>query len=176
MSFPASADVLPVYYDRQPSASRGAYANPPAIEGGLYPPAAGGDASVLWAFGHGLSYDAAFRYSELAVEPRVVGARGAARVSFLVTNDGTRDAEEVAQLYVADDVASVATPVQRLRGFRRVAVRAGESARVAFALDVAEHLWLVDVDYNRVVEPGNFTLMVGGASDAIQLQTKLLVV
>ena len=48
--------------------------------------------------------------------------------------------------------------------------------RVAFALDVAEHLWLVDVDYNRVVEPGNFTLMVGGASDAIQLQTKLLVV
>ena len=176
MSFPASADVLPVYYDRQPSASRGAYANPPAIEGGLYPPAAGGDASVLWAFGHGLSYDAAFAYESLAVAPAAVAADGAARVTFTVTNNGTRDAEEVWQLYVADDVASVATPVMQLRGFARVAIAAGASAAVAFELDVARDLWLVDREYNRVVEPGNFTIMVGGASDKIQLQAKLLVV
>merc|ERR1712232_681573 len=99
VSFPTSADVLPVYYNRKPSASRGAYVNPPLIPGGLYPPTSPSSASVLWSFGHGLSYGSTneyvqFCYRGLAVNQTHVGSEGAIQLSFSIENNGTRDAEE----------------------------------------------------------------------------------
>ena len=100
LSFPVSADVLPSYYDRKPSARRGGYRDPPVIPGGLYPPSPdAADDSILWAFGHGLSYDAAFDYGALDVTPTTIPLDGAATVSFDVTNNGTRAAEEVPMLF-----------------------------------------------------------------------------
>jgi beta-glucosidase len=179
VSFPVSADVLPVFYNRKPTAGRGGYSNPPTIPGGLYPPASASSASVLWPFGHGLSYGATFEYGKIALSPSVAeasAAGGAVKVSFDVTNNGTAAAEEVVQLYVRDDLATVTTPVMQLRAFARLpALEPGATRRVTLALDVLRDLWLVDRDLQKVVEPGTFTLMVGGASDKIQQTASLAV-
>ena len=180
VSFPVSADVLPVFYNRKPTAGRGGYSNPPTIPGGLYPPASASSASVLWPFGHGLSYGATFKYGKIALSRGVAkasAAGGAVKVSFDVTNNGTAAAEEVVQLYVRDDLATVTTPVMQLRTFARLpALEPGATRRVTLALDVLRDLWLVDRDLQKVVEPGTFTLMVGGASDKIQQTASLAVV
>eukprot|EP00041_Stephanoeca_diplocostata_P038533 m.1523208 g.1523208 ORF g.1523208 m.1523208 type:complete len:962 (+) comp25232_c0_seq4:137-3022(+) len=177
MTFPTGADVLPVYYSHLPSASRGGYNNPPLIPGGLYPPASNSDASVLWAFGHGLSYGAAFNYSHLKVSPEApVPTNGKISITVTVTNTGDVGAEEVAQLYVRDDIASVATPVMRLCGFERTFIAAKEHVDVEFTIDVQEHLALVNVKLERTVEPGTFTFMVGGSSDKIQATASVTVV
>jgi len=181
VSFPTSSDVLPIYYDRKPSASRGGYFNPPVIPGGLYPPSSPSSASVLWAFGHGLSYGSVdehvqFEYSGLRLSPCSVPANGFANVSITIHNNGTMDSEEVPQLYVRDDLATVTTPVMQLRGFERVMVPAGKTVAVTFLIDVQRDLWLINGKYEKTVEPGTFTIMVGGASDAIQRQARLEVV
>lgn len=176
VSFARSADVLPVFYNHHPSASRGGYTNPPLIPGGLYPPSSPSSSSVLWAFGHGQSYGAVFNYSNLALSPRIVPANGTVRVSLTVRNTGTLPAEEVVQLYIRDEIASVTTAVLQLRGFQRLAVVApSESREVTFDLVAQDHLWLVNKDLVKVVEPGSFTVMVGGASDAIQQKAELCV-
>jgi beta-glucosidase len=82
----------------------------------------------------------------------------------------------VVQLYVRDDLATVTTPVMQLRAFARLpALEPGATRRVTLALDVLRDLWLVDRDLQKVVEPGTFTLMVGGASDKIQQTASLAV-
>lgn len=70
------------------------------------PPTSPSSASILWCFGHGLSYGAKFVYSGLRLSAPSVGLHGAVTVSFTVTNNGTREAEEVAQLYVRDEISS----------------------------------------------------------------------
>ena len=122
-------------------------------------------------FGHGLSYGAEFRYGKIALSAS--SARAAAgvvvKVSFDVMNNGTAAAEEVVQLYVRDEVATVTTPVKQLRGFARLpALKPGATSRVTLELNVLRDLWLVDRNMQKVVEPGAFTFMVGGASDKIQ--------
>jgi len=181
VTFPTSADVLPVFYDRKPSASRGGYNNPPLIPGGLYPPSSPSSASILWAFGHGLSYGSTnqytqFEYSGLSISPANVSMAGSVTVTCLVRNNGTIDAEEVPQMYVRDVLASVTTPVMQLRGFERVRIPAGQVVKVSFSIDVKRDLWLINRAYEKVVEPGTFKIMVGGASDLIQQSGKLEVI
>eukprot|EP01043_Picozoa_sp_COSAG02_P047404 COSAG02_NODE_4541_length_5234_cov_4.080818_8_plen_151_part_00 len=142
------------------------------ISGGVYPPAKKGTESILWAFGHGLSYGATFHYSDMKLSKQSISTDGHLEVTFTVSNNGTSSAEEVAQLYIRDDISSVTTPVMQLRGFERLSVLApGTSADVTMRLDAQKDLWLVDLSYSKVVEPGNFTIMVGGSSAEIQLQT-----
>ena len=143
------------------------------ISGGVYPPAKKGTESILWAFGHGLSYGATFHYSDMKLSKQSISTDGHLEVTFTVSNNGTSSAEEVAQLYIRDDISSVTTPVMQLRGFERLSVLApGTSADVTMRLDAQKDLWLVDLSYSKVVEPGNFTIMVGGSSAEIQLETK----
>jgi beta-glucosidase len=122
----------------------------------------------LWPFGHGLSYTT-FSYANL----RVAASRGRARDSVVVrvdvTNAGSRGGDEVAQLYVRDDAASVARPVRELKGFRRITLRAGETRTVEFVLQPVD-LSLYRLDMRRVVEPGTFTLWAGGSADATLAQ------
>ena len=186
VSFPTHTDVLPVFYNGKPTSRRGGYSNPPLIPGGLYPPASASSASVLWSFGHGLSYGATFKYGAITLSSHTVsltssGQSGAARpdhvqVSFDVMNNGTRAGEEVVQLYVRDELASVTTPVKQLRAFARLdAIQPGATKRVTLEIDAGDDLWLVNHAMEKVVEPGDFTIMIGGASDQIQ-QTALLTV
>ena len=118
----------------------------------------------LYAFGHGLSYTT-FRYDAPVVSKKtLVPSALQQQVSVRVTNTGKRAGEEVVQLYVRDDVASVTRPVKQLRGFQRVAQQPGESKVVTFTLGF-DDLAMFDDRMQRVVEPGTFTVFVGGSSD-----------
>ena len=116
----------------------------------------------LFPFGYGLSYTQ-FRFDNVRVEPKSIRPGGSAKVSVDVTNTGDRAGDEVAQLYIHQRVASVTRPVKELRGFKRVSLEPGQKVTVDFTL-TPEDLSLIDVNMNRVVEPGMFDLMVGANS------------
>jgi beta-glucosidase len=114
----------------------------------------------LYPFGYGLSYTR-FAYDRLVV-PRRAKAGAKIHVSVRVTNAGKMDGDEVVQLYVKDVQASVPVPLRALQGFKRVHLRAGQSQVVAFTL-TPRQLALIDNQFKRVVEPGEFEITVGGA-------------
>ncbi|WP_431217619.1 fibronectin type III-like domain-contianing protein [Puia sp. P3] len=114
----------------------------------------------LFAFGHGLSYTR-FEYSGLKVSPSAIGVGDTAVVEVTVTNKGAVAGVEVAQLYVRDVVSSVTTPEIGLKGFGRVELRPGESKVVRFVVGPSQ-LALWNREMKRVVEPGEFKIMVGG--------------
>ena len=113
----------------------------------------------LYPFGHGLSY-ARFGYAKLRV-PAQAAVGAPVEVTAEVANTGAVAAEEVVQLYVTDQQASAPVPLRALKGFERVALKPGEKRRVRFRLD-ERAFSLVGADGRRVVEPGRFTLAVGG--------------
>ncbi|HEX6557972.1 MAG TPA: glycoside hydrolase family 3 N-terminal domain-containing protein [Longimicrobiales bacterium] len=118
----------------------------------------------LYPFGHGLSYTT-FSYSEPRLSAAVIAPGDSISVDVTVVNTGQRAGAEVVQLYVRDDVASVTRPVQELRGFRRIVLRPGQAQAVSFTLG-PDDLALYDENMQRVVEPGTFTVFVGGSSAA----------
>ena len=113
----------------------------------------------LFPFGFGLSYTS-FTYSELKFPQSVVAGRPVT-MSVKVTNTGQRAGEEVVQLYLTDEKASTPRPIRQLEGFERIALRPGESKLVEFTLDPRQ-LSMINSKELRVIEPGWFTLAVGG--------------
>ena len=113
----------------------------------------------LFPYGFGLSYTT-FRYGDVHLTRDHIRAVDSLGVSVTVANTGARDADEVVQLYLRDDVASVARPVRQLVRFRRVHIRAGATDTVSFTLG-ARDLSFYDLQMRRVVEPGGFTLFAG---------------
>ncbi|MDR2806118.1 MAG: glycoside hydrolase family 3 C-terminal domain-containing protein [Dysgonamonadaceae bacterium] len=153
VSFPKAQGHSPMYYSHKPSAHR-RYID--------------GVAEPLFPFGYGLSYST-FEYSRLKIQGD--GKRHpdlAITVSLDVTNTGSRDGAEVVQLYVNDKVSSVETPVKELKGFERVWLQAGETKTVTMTL-TSEHFSLINKDMKRVVEPGEFEIMLGASSSDIRL-------
>lgn len=124
-----------------------------------------------YAFGHGLSYTT-FRYSDLAFSATDMQPSGKVTVSFTLTNTGKRAGEEVAQLYLRDLVSSVVRPVMELKGFQKVKLAPGEQRRLQFTID-RDALSFHNSKLDWVAEPGEFAVMVGGASDAIELQGRI---
>lgn len=120
----------------------------------------------LYAFGHGLSYTT-FDYGDVRLSASEMTADGSIEATVRLTNSGRRDGVEVVQLYIRDRVGSSTRPVQELKGFRRVALRAGESRDVTFRIDVSL-LKYYDFDLRYVAEPGEFDVMIGGASDRVK--------
>jgi beta-glucosidase len=118
--------------------------------------------SPLFPFGFGLSYSS-FAYSELRLDHSELARDAQLRVSARLTNTGERRAEEVAQCYVRDFVASVTRPLRELKAFTRVALEPGASATVEFLLG-PEELAFWNNSRERKVEPGRFAVFVGGNS------------
>lgn len=118
------------------------------------------DTDALYWFGHGLSYTT-FEYGELSVEPG--STTEATTISVSVANKGQYDGDEVAQLFVTDEVASVARPIRELIGFARVAIPAGETRTAAFTVHPSR-LAFHGPDMDLITEPGAFTFRVGGSS------------
>jgi beta-glucosidase len=113
----------------------------------------------LFPFGYGLSYTT-FAYSDLKL-PEKVAAGQPVTVSIKVTNTGKREGDEVVQLYLTDEKASTTRPVRQLEGFERISLKPGESKAVVFKLDPRQLSIINDKDI-RVIEPGWFTVAVGG--------------
>jgi beta-glucosidase len=152
VSVPRSVGDLPIYYNRHPSADINQY-----VEGKRRP---------LYPFGHGLSYTtfelSAPRLSSAEIAP---GDRFSVEVD--VTNTGPRGGDEVVQIYIRDQVSSVPRPVLELKAFRRVTLKRGEKRTVRFELG-PDDLAFWDIDMNRTVEPGKFSIFAGNSSDNLK--------
>ncbi len=122
---------------------------------------------ALYFFGHGLSYTT-FAYGNLRINPAQQRAQGKVQVSFDVRNSGSRDGDEVVQLYTHQLVTSVTTYEKNLRGFERVHLKAGETKTVTFTLK-PEDLSVWNQQMRFVVEPGRFKVMIGSGSEDIRL-------
>lgn len=92
-----------------------------------------------------------------------------------MTNESERDGAEVVQLYVRDEISSVVVPNIQLKGFSKVEIAAGATETVEIELDVTE-LGLWDLGLEYVVEPGDFTILVGSSSADFRANTTLTVV
>ena len=148
ISFPRNVGQLPDYYDHKPSLNRSYLFN------GREP---------LFPFGWGLSYTT-FKFDHLRVDPATIGTGGETTVSVDVTNTGSREGDEVAELYIHQRVASVTRPVMELRGFQRLGLKPGERKTVEFKLTPRD-LQMLNQDMHWAVEPGVFDIMVGPSSD-----------
>lgn len=153
VTVPRSVGQLPVYYNKKAPAAHD-YMDL--------------SAKPLYAFGYGLSYTT-FEYDNVSLEET---GDTQFEITFDVTNTGQRDGEEVVQLYLHDEVASVVQPLKQLKKFQRVFIPKGETRQVKFTLD-AEDLSIINAEMESVVEPGDFTVMIGSSSDDIRLKLTL---
>ena len=157
MSIPRMTGQIPIYYNHKNTG------RPPDPDEKYTSKYIDVPWTPLYPFGHGLSYTT-FAYESLRLSAARMAAGESIRVEVEVANTGDRAGDEVVQLYVRDEVASVTRPVKQLRGFRRIHLRAGEGRVVSFEL-ADEDLALHDREMKRIVEPGFFTVYVGGCSE-----------
>jgi beta-glucosidase len=143
ITFPRSVGQLPDYYYHK-------QARRPYIFSSNEP---------LFPFGYGLSYTT-FKFDNLRVEPSTIAPAASTTVKVDITNTGNREGDEVAQLYIHQQVASITRPVKQLKGFQRVTLKPGEKTTVTFTL-APDALSLLDANMNQVVEPGTFDIMLG---------------
>ncbi len=143
ITFPKSLEQLPAYEDY-------------TMQGRTYRYMTG---EPMYPFGYGLSYTT-FTYDQIAAVPS--DQEDNIVVSCYVTNMGDVAAEEVVQLYITDDEASVRVPLLSLKGVQRIALRPGERRQVSFTI-VPEMLTLINGEGEKVFEKGDFTIAIGGA-------------
>ncbi|WP_435613409.1 beta-glucosidase family protein [Streptomyces sp. bgisy159] len=129
------------------------------------------DPTAAFPFGHGLSYTR-FVWSDLTVDADTAPTDGEVTLAFTVRNAGERPGAEVVQLYLHDPVASVVQPVQRLVGFTRVVLRAGESRRIRVNVP-ADLASFTGRDGRRVVEPGELELRLSASSADARLTARV---
>ncbi len=149
ITFPCSTGTLPDFYNSDPS----------RVEKYI-----DDNGKPLFPFGFGLSYTT-FRYDHLAVQPPAPGSHGDVQVTVEVTNTGSREGDEVAQLYMREDVTSVETPRRSLAGFSRIHLKPQETKTISFRVP-QDQLAVWNVERKWAIEPGPFTVWVGGSSEA----------
>lgn len=168
VTFPKTVGQIPFNFPCKPSSQ---------IDGGKNPGLSGNMSranSALYPFGYGLSYTT-FEYSDMSISPAVITPNQKAYITCKVTNTGKRAGDEVVQLYVRDVLSSVTTYEMNLAGFERVHLKPGETKEITFPID-RKALELLNADMHWVVEPGDFTFMVGASSTDIRLNGTLTVV
>jgi beta-glucosidase len=161
VTVPRRTGQIPIYYGHKPSGGRSHWKGP-YVDGSNLP---------LWPFGFGLSYTR-FEVGDLRFDKTVVPIDGEFTASVEVRNVGDRAGDEVVQLYVRDEEASVTRPVKELRGFKRIRLAAGEARRVSFRLAV-EQMAFAGLDGRLRVEPGHVTVMVGASSQDLPCTARI---
>ena len=163
VSFPRSVGQVPTTYLMRPDfigSGKGLYKN--------------SDKSPLFPFGFGLSYTT-FEYGTPKFENSTITTDGSTTVSIEVTNTGKRAGDEVVQMYVRDDIASVGRYNKMLKGFERISLAPGETKTVTFKLGF-EELNILNQEMKKVVEPGTFTISLGASSQEKDLNKATLTV
>jgi beta-glucosidase len=159
ISFPHTEGQLPLVYNHKPTGRGDDYLD---VTG-----------RPLFPFGYGLSYSR-FEYAGLEIAPGLSAPADSVVITCRVRNAGHRAGDEVVQLYIRDEVASVARPVMELAGFVRVRIPAGEERPIRFVLR-PEQLSVLDAGLTRRLEAGRFRIMLGASSADIRLRGVLTV-
>lgn len=153
VSVPRSVGQLPVYYNKKAPRCHDYVET---------------SAAPLYPFGYGLSYTT-FEYSNLQINPR---SPYSYEVSFDVENTGNLNGEEVAQLYLHDEYASVSQPLKQLKHYQRFLLKKGEKRKISFTL-TEEDFSIINWNMKKDIEPGTFKVMIGKDSDNIQLEGQI---
>jgi len=161
VTIPRHVGQLPVYYNHKPSKSYW-------LEEGWGNSYADLNNKPLWEFGYGLSYTN-YQYSDLEISPEISDKAGSIQISLKVENTGEMEGSEIVQLYLRDIKSTVVRPVKELKGFKKVRLSPGEHAEITFKLN-PEDLVLYDRNMKKVVEPGEFRVMLGSSSEKIHLE------
>lgn len=167
VTVPKSAGQIPFNFPHKPASQ---------VDGGRTPGLKGNMSRVngaLYPFGYGLSYTT-FRYSDLSISPKVITPKQEVTVTCKVTNTGDMAGDEVVQLYTRDRLSSVTTYEKNLRGFERIHLKPNETKEVTFTI-YPRDLELLNIDNKWVVEPGEFSIMIGASSEDIRLNNILTV-
>jgi beta-glucosidase len=155
MTVPRNVGQVPIYYNMMRPGRPGRYFQ--------------SKAEPLWPFGHGLSYTT-FEYSNLKITPT---SSTSASVNIDITNTGKRAGDEVVQLYVRDEYASVVRPNRELKRFQRITLRPGEKQTLTFTLDKDAFAFYDEKTDEWIVEPGDFNIMAGSSSAYIRISKML---
>ncbi|HMX81014.1 MAG TPA: glycoside hydrolase family 3 C-terminal domain-containing protein, partial [Ferruginibacter sp.] len=166
ISFPRSVGQVPIYYSHFNTG------RPAGNDEDKNYRSAYNDLSIYprYEFGYGLSYTT-FRYSNLELSKRKMRMHEKIEVSVTIRNTGAYDGEDVVQLYLRDKVGSVVRPVQELKDFAKVKLKAGESKTLRFVID-KEKLSFYNQPLQWVAEPGDFELMIGASARDIRLRDR----
>lgn len=162
MSFPRAVGQLPLYYNHK-STGRPTPSEPGMV---FYVHQLDVESSPLYPFGYGLSYSD-FEYGDLAVDKTEIQNDEQITVSIPVTNSSSVDGEEVVQLYIRDLVGSITRPVKELKAFKKVLIKAGETAQVEFEISTKD-LAFYRKDLTYGTEAGEFDVFVGPNSRDLQ--------
>ncbi len=161
ITVPKSAGQLPMFYNHKPSAQFVNYISQ--------------DIQPLFHFGFGLSYTT-FKYDQLRLKREKIKVGESTFITVDVTNTGKVDGDEIVQMYIRDKVSSVTRPVKELKGFQRITLKPGETKTVTFDI-TPEKLAFHNINFEYIVEPGDFEIMVGNSSrDEDLIRLKLNVV
>ena len=160
MSFPRNTGQLPLYYSQKNTG------RPSSEDDVFWTHYTDSPNTPLYPFGYGLSYTQ-FDYSAIELSATSMAVDESLEVSVTVTNSGKRDGVEIVQLYIRDRIGSVTRPIKELKGFARVALKAGESQQVSFTLD-EKTLGFYSSQGDYRVEPGAFDVFVGGGSEQLE--------
>ncbi|MBN8700614.1 MAG: beta-glucosidase BglX [Chitinophagales bacterium] len=166
ISFPRSVGQVPIYYSHFNTG------RPAGNDDDKNYRSAYNDLSIYpqYEFGYGLSYTT-FQYSNLELSKRKMRIHEKIEVSVTIRNTGAYDGEDVVQLYLRDKVGSVVRPVQELKDFAKVKLKAGESKTLRFVID-KEKLSFYNQPLQWVAEPGDFELMIGASARDIRLRDR----
>lgn len=159
VTFPIDVAQVPLVYNHKPTGRGDDYNNLSGLP--------------LFPFGYGLSYST-FEYSDMQLAKKAIGVKETTTVTCKIKNTSAVDGDEVVQLYIKDLVASFAQPVIALKGFQRIHLNAGETKTVSFEI-TPDMLSVFDKKMNKVVEPGDFKIMIGASSADIKLMQFLTV-
>lgn len=157
ITFPRAVGQVPVFYNSKPS-GMGSY---------WYKDYVAEKVTPLYPFGYGLSYTD-FKFDDLLISRKEAAAGEHVDISLMVKNTGSVKGDEVVQLYIRDEFASVPRPIKELKGYARVSLLPGESKSITFHLPV-DLLAFYDNDLNLVIEAGKIIVMLGSSSDDIRL-------
>lgn len=159
MSFPRNVGQVPIYYNHKPTGRPLPVEAPETDYKSKYVDSPN---SPLYPFGYGLSYTT-FSVSNLKLDQESFSKGGKINATVEVANTGNRDGELVVQMYIRDVAGNVTRPVKELKGFEKVALKAGEKKQVSFTIDESL-LAFYGIDMKKKAEPGDFIVWVGQSS------------